>query len=84
MDLQDHAQGMVAHYSIGVRSCIVEQLDDGGGGVFSRHSLLGRDAVDRSEHRGVYRLGIKQQGSKDLLDSAFVTGFPSFVMSISC
>eukprot|EP00957_Ditylum_brightwellii_P115600 8817439-Ditylum_brightwellii.AAC.1 len=72
MDLQDHARGMVAHYSIRVRCCIVEQLDDGSSGLFGRRSLLGSDAVDRGEHRGVYRLVIKQQGSKDLLDSAFV------------
>eukprot|EP00957_Ditylum_brightwellii_P126830 9668097-Ditylum_brightwellii.AAC.1 len=61
MDSQDHARGMVAHYSIGVRCCIVEQLDNGGGGLFSRRSLLGSDAVDRGKHCGVYRSGIKQQ-----------------------
>eukprot|EP00957_Ditylum_brightwellii_P158251 12045971-Ditylum_brightwellii.AAC.1 len=63
---------MVGHYSIGVHFCIVEQLNDGGGSLFGWRSLLGSDAVDRSEHRGVYHSGIKQQGSKDLLDSAFV------------
>eukprot|EP00957_Ditylum_brightwellii_P036264 2747043-Ditylum_brightwellii.AAC.1 len=63
---------MVAYHSIWMSYRIVEQPDNGFGGLCSGCCLLGCNAIDGSQHCRVHCLGIKQQCPKNLLNSVFM------------